>query len=85
MRDRLGFTLAWRYNDNGRVRVAQVDRGPCALLLSDQWPEKVGKGLTFISINVDPANREAEVAALEELRAELEARGAAIARSWRMG
>jgi hypothetical protein len=42
--DRLGFTVAWRYED-GRARVAQVDRGSGALIFSDQWPEKVGKGL----------------------------------------
>jgi catechol 2,3-dioxygenase-like lactoylglutathione lyase family enzyme len=40
---RLGFTVAWRYNDSGTVRAAQIDRGDCALILSDQWPDKVGK------------------------------------------
>ena len=68
--DRLGFTLAWRYEEDGRARVAQVDRGGCALILSDQWPEKVGKGLMFISLNVEPATHEAAVAALDALRAE---------------
>ena len=43
----------------GRARVAQVDRQSCALILSDQWPEKVGKGLMFISLNVEPETREA--------------------------
>lgn len=55
--DQLGFTVAWRYNESGTSRVAQVDRGTCALILSDQWPEKVGTGLTFISLNVEPATR----------------------------
>ena len=72
--DRLGFTSPWRYDDDGRARVAQVDRQGCALILSDQWPEKVGKALTFISLNVEPATHEAAVAALDALRAELEAR-----------
>lgn len=76
--DRLGFIVSWRYDESGRVRVAQVDRGACALILSDQWPEKVGKGLTFISLNVEPATRAAEVAALDALRAEFEARGIAV-------
>jgi catechol 2,3-dioxygenase-like lactoylglutathione lyase family enzyme len=76
--ERLGFTIAWRYDDCGRVRVAQVDRGDCALILSDQWPEKLGKGLTFVSLNVDPPTHEAEVAALDALRAELEARGVSV-------
>ena len=43
------------YEEDGGTRVAQVDRAGCALILSDQWPEKVGKGLVFISLNVEPA------------------------------
>jgi hypothetical protein len=70
--DRLGFTVAWRYEEDGRARVAQVDRGSCALIFSDQWPEKVGKGLMFISLNVEPETREAAVEALDALRAEFE-------------
>jgi hypothetical protein len=50
----VGFTIAWRYDEEGRTRVAQVDRGSCALIFSDQWAQKVGKGLTFISLNVGP-------------------------------
>ena len=76
--DRLGFTVAWRYEEHGRVFVAQVDRGSCALIFSDQWPEKVGKGLMFISLNVEPQTHEAAVAALDALRAELEGRGAPV-------
>ena len=73
--DRLGFTVPWRYEEDGRARVAQVDRGSCALILCDQWPEKVGKSLMFISLNVEPETHEAEVSAVDALRAELEARG----------
>jgi catechol 2,3-dioxygenase-like lactoylglutathione lyase family enzyme len=69
--DRLGFTSAWRYDENGRASVAQVDRQGCALILANHWPEKVGKGLMFISLN---AEREAQIAALDALRAELEAK-----------
>jgi uncharacterized glyoxalase superfamily protein PhnB len=72
--DRLGFTVPWRVEWDGRVHVAEVDRQGCALILSDEWPEKVGKGLIFISLNVEPATHEAEVAAVDALRAELEAR-----------
>src|SRR5215469_7872354 len=53
--DRLGFTSPWRYDEDGRARVAQVDRQGCALILADTWPEKIGKGLMFISLNVEPA------------------------------
>src|SRR2546423_14626200 len=50
----------------------------CALILADTWPEKVGKGLMFISLNVEPATRETAAAALDALRAELEARGVPV-------
>ncbi len=76
--DRLGFTSPWRYDDDGRVYVAQVDRQSCALILSSQWPEKVGKGLIFISLNVEPDSREAAIAALDALRAELDAKGTPV-------
>jgi catechol 2,3-dioxygenase-like lactoylglutathione lyase family enzyme len=73
--DRLGFTSPWRYDENGKAHVAQVDRQGCALILADTWPEKIGKGLMFISLNVEP---EAQVAALDALRAEFEAHGVAV-------
>ena len=76
--DRLGFTVPWSFQQDGRVFVAQVDRQGCALILCDQWPAKVGKGLMFISLNVEPETHEAAVAALDALRAELEARGAVV-------
>ena len=76
--DRLGFTVPWRAGVDGHVDVAQVDRLGCALILSEHWPEKVGKGLMFISLNVEPATHEAEVAAVDALRAELEARGVPV-------
>ena len=76
--NQLGFTSPWRYDEDGRARVAQVDRQGCALILADTWPEKIGKGLMFISLNVEPATREAGVAALDVLRAELEADGVAV-------
>jgi catechol 2,3-dioxygenase-like lactoylglutathione lyase family enzyme len=76
--DRLGFTSPWRYNENGRAHVAQVDRQGCALILADTWPEKIGKGLMFVSLNVEPETREAATAAVDELRAELEAKGVPV-------
>ena len=87
--DRLGFTCPWRFDDDARTRIAQVDRQGCALILADSrffqenssgafGPEKIGKGLMFISLNVEPATRERAIAALEELRAELEAKGVSV-------
>ncbi len=81
--NRLGFTSPWRYDDDGKAHVAQVDRQGCALILADTLPEKIGKALMFISLNVEPATSEretraAEVAALDALRAELEAKGVRV-------
>ena len=56
--DQLGFTCPWRYDEDG---VAQVDRQGCALILADTWPEKIGKGLMFISLNFE---QETQIAAL---------------------
>jgi catechol 2,3-dioxygenase-like lactoylglutathione lyase family enzyme len=75
---RLGFASPWRYDEGGRTHVAQVDRQGCALILADTWPEKIGKGLMFVSLNVEPATREAAIAAVDALRAELEARGVPV-------
>jgi len=60
--NRLGFTSPWRYDEGGKASVAQVERQGCALILADHWPEKIGKGLMFISLNLEP---EAQVAALD--------------------
>jgi catechol 2,3-dioxygenase-like lactoylglutathione lyase family enzyme len=76
--NQLGFTSPWRYDEAGKVYVAQVDRQGCAIILADTWPEKIGKGLLFISLNAQPPSPEAAIAALDELRAELEARGVAV-------
>jgi catechol 2,3-dioxygenase-like lactoylglutathione lyase family enzyme len=76
--DRLGFTSPWRYDEDGKARVAQLDRQGCALILADTWPEKIGKGLMFISLNVEPATPEAATAAVDALRSELEAQGVPV-------
>ena len=52
----LGFSQPWRYEEEGKARVAQVERQGCALILSSQWPDKVGKGLIFISLDVEVLN-----------------------------
>jgi len=73
--NRLGFTNPWRYDEDGRAHVAQVDRLGCALILADRWPEKIGKGLIFISLNFEP---ETQVAALDALCAEFESKGVPV-------
>ncbi len=76
--DRLGFTSPWRYDEGAGAHVAQIERQGCALILADTWPEKIGKGLMFISLNVEPATRDGAIAALDALRAELEAKGVLV-------
>jgi hypothetical protein len=41
-----------RHEENDKALVAQVDRQGCELILSSQWPDKVGTGLIFISLDV---------------------------------
>ncbi|HEY0783246.1 MAG TPA: glyoxalase superfamily protein [Thermoanaerobaculia bacterium] len=62
----LGFTNPWSFEEQGKTFVAQVDRSGCELILSSQWPDKVGTGLMFLSL---------EEAVLHAVRAELEGRG----------
>jgi catechol 2,3-dioxygenase-like lactoylglutathione lyase family enzyme len=96
--NRLDFTSPWRYDEDGKAHVAQVERQGCALILADTWADKVGKGLMFISLNVETKTHETETretethekemhekemrkaatAALDALRAELEAKGVAV-------
>jgi len=76
--DLLGFASPWRYDEDGRAHIAQVERQGCALILADTWPEKIGKGLIFISLNVEPDTPATAVAALDAIRAELEGRGVPV-------
>jgi catechol 2,3-dioxygenase-like lactoylglutathione lyase family enzyme len=72
----LGFTNPWRYDEEGRARVAQVDRQGCALILANNLaPENIGKGVMFISLNAEP---ETQIAALDSLHAELVAKGVLV-------
>ncbi len=76
--DQLGFTSPWRYEENGKAHVAQVERQGCALILAATWPEKIGKGVMFISLNVEPETPAALIAALDALRTEFEAKGVPV-------
>ncbi|HTS34282.1 MAG TPA: glyoxalase superfamily protein [Candidatus Solibacter sp.] len=76
--DKLGFTIPWRFDEEGKAYVAQVDRQGCSLILAKTWPQKVGKGLMFISLNVEPETPKNAAAAVDALRAELEAKGVPV-------
>jgi catechol 2,3-dioxygenase-like lactoylglutathione lyase family enzyme len=67
--NQLGFARAWSYEDDGKTYVAQVDRQGCELIVSSQWPKKVGCALMFISLDPD---------VLHALRVELEGKGVAV-------
>ena len=47
---KLGFSEAWSYAESGVAFVAQVERNGCEIILSQQWPDKVGKAMLFISL-----------------------------------
>jgi catechol 2,3-dioxygenase-like lactoylglutathione lyase family enzyme len=80
--NRLGFTESWRHENDGKALVAQADRQGCALIFSSQWPDKAGTGVMFVSLNIDEPTDELNVkgstAALDALRAELEANGVKV-------
>ena len=67
--NQLGFTKSWGYEEEGTEFVAQVEREGCDLILSTQWPDKVGTAIIFISLDLD---------VLHALRTELEGRHAPV-------
>ena len=69
----LGFAEDWRHEDDGKLLIAQVGRDGCELILSSQWPDKVGQTMQFVSLDED---------VLTTLRADLEAKDVAIEDSW---
>jgi len=69
----LGFTESWRHMDGDDVLVVQVERQGCELILSAQWPQKVGRGMQFVSLDNETFG---------SLRAELEAKGAPVESGW---
>ena len=66
---KLGFGEDWRYEEDGRLRIVQVSRAGCELILSDQWPDEAGRGLMFISL---------DAAEFSAARQELAERGAPV-------
>ncbi len=76
--ERLGFTSPWRFDDDGQAHVAQVERQGCAFILARSWPERAGKGLIFISLNVEPPTLAVATTALDALRAEFESKGVVV-------
>jgi uncharacterized glyoxalase superfamily protein PhnB len=48
---KLGFAEDWRYEEAGRLRIVQVSRAGCEVILSDQWTDEAGRGLLFVSLD----------------------------------
>jgi catechol 2,3-dioxygenase-like lactoylglutathione lyase family enzyme len=71
--EKLGFVESTRYEEGGKILVAQVNREDCEILLNCQQPEKTGHGRMFISIDIGP---------LQALRVEFEGRGAPVRDGW---
>jgi catechol 2,3-dioxygenase-like lactoylglutathione lyase family enzyme len=71
--EKLGFVESTRYEEEGKILVAQVNREDCEILLNCQQPEKTGHGRMFLSIDIGP---------LQALRAEFEGRRAPITDGW---
>lgn len=66
---RLGFAEDWRHAEDGRLRIVQVSRAGCEVILSDQWPDEAGGGRLFVSL---------EAPAFADMQADLAARGAPL-------
>ena len=72
--ERLGFTLNMRHEEDGRTLVAGISRGSgCGLLLTAQWPERVGTAILYTHLPDD---------ALERLLAELRQQGLVAKDGW---
>jgi catechol 2,3-dioxygenase-like lactoylglutathione lyase family enzyme len=71
---RLGFTLNMRHEEAGHALVAGVSRGDgCALLLTSQWPDRIGLGILYAAFAQDQ---------FDALRAELESKQVAVKQGW---
>lgn len=68
-RGQLGFREDWRYDEEGDRRIVQVSRQECELILTSRWPDKVGGGLIFVSLDLD---------LVTATRAEFERRGVEV-------
>ena len=72
--DRLGFTLNMRHEEDGRALVAGISRGRgCALLLTAQWPARVGTTILYTHL---------PETALERLLVDLGEQGVPVKDGW---
>jgi catechol 2,3-dioxygenase-like lactoylglutathione lyase family enzyme len=65
----LGFKEDWRFEEGGKLLIAQVRRSECELIFSCQDQMRAGPGRIFISLDLD---------VLEATRRDYEAKGIAV-------
>jgi catechol 2,3-dioxygenase-like lactoylglutathione lyase family enzyme len=53
---KLDFSEAWRHVEGGKALVAQIERNGCELLLTCQWPDRVGAAIQFVSLDPEEFN-----------------------------
>jgi catechol 2,3-dioxygenase-like lactoylglutathione lyase family enzyme len=71
-RQKLGFSLDWNHQEQGRAFVCQVSRPGCELILA-QDESKAGRGRAFISLDEEQGRA---------LRSEIDARKIEAKDSW---
>lgn len=71
--DKLGFTVNWRHDEDGRTLAAGISHDDCSLLLNTQQPHRVGKCAIYLAFG------EAEH---DAIRADLLAKGVALKDGW---
>jgi catechol 2,3-dioxygenase-like lactoylglutathione lyase family enzyme len=71
--EQLGFTVNWRYDDDGRTVAAGISRDDCSLLLNTQRPDRAGKGAIYLAFGE---------AGHDALRTDLLAKGVALKDGW---
>lgn len=72
--DALGFRLNMRHEEGGHALVAGVSHGDgCALLLTSQWPERIGTAILYAAFGPEDFAR---------LRADLQKKGVATKEGW---
>lgn len=71
--DKLGFTLNWRHDEDGRTYAAGVSRGNLSLLLHANNPERVGKGVLYFGFGPET---------FHGIRADLQAKGIPVKDGW---
>lgn len=71
--EKLGFTLNWRHDEDGRTWAAGVSRDNLSLLLHANRPAAVGKGVLYFGFGAET---------FDAIRADLQVKGVALKDGW---